>query len=71
MMKRIVITAALLLVLVGCVGLKPELLDTSVQNITLRHDRYVTADPALTADQRAAFLQESELLRLVIEEAKK
>lgn len=69
-MKRTILVLSLLVLVVGCVGIPPDLIDTSVENITLRHDAYVSGDVTLTETEKAAYLQESELLRKVVEEAK-
>jgi hypothetical protein len=69
-MKKILVVLSLLLC-VGCVGLSPDLIEQSAQNIAGRHDAYVKADPVLTVEQREAYLQETELFLKVIEEAKK
>ena len=68
-MKKIVVILSLLCV--GCVGLSPDLIEQSAQNIAGRHDAYIKADPVLTVEQREAYLQETELFLKVIAEAKK
>jgi hypothetical protein len=70
-MKRTILILSILALVVGCVGIPPDLIDTSVENITLRHDAYIAADATLTPTERDAYLQEAALLRGVIEEAKK
>ena len=66
---RYVIVLALLL-LVGCVGLDPVLIEPGVNNVCERHDAYVRADTTLPDPEKQAYLLETELLRKVVSEAK-
>lgn len=69
-MRRPVIIVALLLLLVGCVGIDPTLVEDSAKNICGRHDAYVLADTTIPEPEKQAYLLETELLLKVIEEAK-
>jgi len=48
-----------------------DAIDGPVNRISDRHDAYVKDDASLSADEKAIYLRSSELLRRVLEEAKK
>lgn len=72
-LKKWALPALLLICFVGCKGgmISVDAIDGSVQKVSDRHDAYVNADLSLSADQKRTFLRTTELLRLVLEEAKK
>ena len=68
-MKKLLVLA----LLVGCGTpgmIQATSIDTTVYEVTARHDVYVRADPTLSAAQRASDLRSTELLRRVVDEAK-
>jgi hypothetical protein len=65
---------ALLVGLSGCCEqgmVRAGALDPVFQAVRARHDAYVTADPKLSAADKATFLRSSKLIQDVLDEAQK
>ncbi len=71
-MRRIFVALAVVLALGACSAssIQVEAIEGSVTDVVTRHQAYVTADPALDATHRAAYLRTGELLLQVLAEAK-
>jgi len=52
-------------------GIQPEAIDGLVRAVADRHDAYVTADETLDPYDRATYLRSTEILRQVLDAAKR